>query len=72
MGWFGKTGKNDLLEVANAPYKSTLKFEEMFVCDPAAKHMGFKSWDGSSTPLFPKPQYIFLPVRNLQSVMVLT
>ncbi|GAO17220.1 hypothetical protein UVI_02057420 [Ustilaginoidea virens] len=45
VGWFGKTGLSDMMEVANAPYKSSMKFEEMFVCDPTAKHMGFKSWD---------------------------
>ncbi|EGX88077.1 phosphatidylserine decarboxylase family protein [Cordyceps militaris CM01] len=44
-GWFGETGRHDLLQVANAPYKSSHKFEDMFVCDPSAKHMGFKSWD---------------------------
>ncbi|KAG8408083.1 hypothetical protein J3459_018209 [Metarhizium acridum] len=27
------------------PYQSSMKFEDMFVCDPTAKHMGFKSWD---------------------------
>ncbi|KAK2591585.1 hypothetical protein QQS21_010713 [Conoideocrella luteorostrata] len=45
LGWFGETGTKDMLQVANAPYKSNMKFEEMFVCDPTAKHMGFKSWD---------------------------
>ncbi|KAG8407773.1 hypothetical protein J3459_018366 [Metarhizium acridum] len=29
------------------PYQSSMKFEDMFVCDPTAKHMGFKSWDGT-------------------------
>ena len=46
MGWFGETGLGDLVEVANAPKKSNLKFEEMFECDPSATHYGFKSWDG--------------------------
>ncbi|TWU74336.1 hypothetical protein ED733_006062 [Metarhizium rileyi] len=45
LGWFGKVGVHDLVEVANAPYKSNMKFEDMFVCDPDAKHMGFTSWD---------------------------
>ncbi|KAM3449910.1 hypothetical protein MY3296_006520 [Beauveria thailandica] len=44
-GWFGETGRHDLLQVANAPYKSEHSFEEMFVCNPTAKHMGYKSWD---------------------------
>lgn len=38
----------DLMQVANAPYKSEMKFEEMYVCDPSAEHFGFKSWDGKS------------------------
>ncbi|KAG5980067.1 hypothetical protein E4U55_004429 [Claviceps digitariae] len=44
-GWFGDAGIGDMMQVANAPYKSNMKFEDMFVCDPSAKHMGFKSWD---------------------------
>ncbi|KAH0497659.1 hypothetical protein TgHK011_004948 [Trichoderma gracile] len=45
LGWFGETGQNDLMEVANAPYKSSMKFDEMYVCDPTAKFHGYKSWD---------------------------
>ncbi|KFG81958.1 hypothetical protein MANI_026375 [Metarhizium anisopliae] len=45
LGWFGQTGMSDLVQVANMPYQSSMKFEDMFVCDPSAKHMGFKSWD---------------------------
>ncbi|KAJ9145338.1 Phosphatidylserine decarboxylase family protein [Pleurostoma richardsiae] len=45
MGWFGETGLKDVMHVANAPYKSSHKFEEMFICDPTSKHYGFKSWD---------------------------
>lgn len=45
LGWFGKTGLGDLMQVANAPYKTNLTFEEMFECDPKAKHYGYKSWD---------------------------
>ncbi|CAK7225745.1 hypothetical protein SBRCBS47491_005993 [Sporothrix bragantina] len=44
-GWFGKVGIKDLMEVANAPYKTDHKFEDMYVCDPTAKHYGYKSWD---------------------------
>ncbi len=47
IGWFGATGRHDLLQVANAPYKSNHSFEEMFECDPRAQHMGYKSWDGT-------------------------
>lgn len=46
-GWFGKTGYSDLMAVANAPYKTDHKFEDVFVCDPSKKHYGFKSWDGT-------------------------
>lgn len=53
QGWFGKTGVHDVMEVANAPYKSSFKFEDMFVCDPSAKHHGYKSWDGTYTFLAP-------------------
>lgn len=63
MGWFGKIGKSDLLEVANAPYKSSMKFEEMFICDPTAKHMGYTSWDGSSTAPFSLPNQIPTPIN---------
>ena len=36
----------DLMKVANAPLGTSMKFEEMYICDPAAKHYGFQSWDG--------------------------
>lgn len=45
-GWFGKTGKKDLMEVANAPGKTSFKFEDMFICDPSKKYYGYTSWDG--------------------------
>ncbi|PNP48507.1 phosphatidylserine decarboxylase [Trichoderma gamsii] len=45
QGWFGETGLNDVMQVANAPLKSSMKFEEMFVCEPSAKYYGYKSWD---------------------------
>ncbi|KAF2100194.1 hypothetical protein NA57DRAFT_64863 [Rhizodiscina lignyota] len=44
-GWFGPTGKKDLLAVANDASGTSLGFEEIFVCDPSAKHYGYKSWD---------------------------
>lgn len=43
-GWFGKTGVEDLAETANVG-RSSYSFEEMFICDPSAKHHGYKSWD---------------------------
>ncbi|KAM0446995.1 hypothetical protein ACHAO4_008974 [Trichoderma viride] len=45
QGWFGETGLNDVMQVANAPLKSSMKFEDMFVCEPSAKYYGYKSWD---------------------------
>lgn len=45
-GWFGDHAKKDVMQVANAPLKTSHNFEDMFVCDPSAKHYGYKSWDG--------------------------
>ncbi|KAF2859132.1 hypothetical protein K470DRAFT_219804 [Piedraia hortae CBS 480.64] len=45
QGWFGPVGKKDLIQVANAASNTSLAFEEIFQCDPKAKHYGFKSWD---------------------------
>ncbi|WRT70483.1 uncharacterized protein IL334_007481 [Kwoniella shivajii] len=44
-GWFGPTGLSSLEEVANKARGTNLKFEEIFICDPKAKHYGYKSWD---------------------------
>lgn len=55
-GWFGATGKQDIMEVANAPLKTSYKFEDMFICDPSKKHYGYKSWDGEYTPFLPVPR----------------
>lgn len=46
-GWFGEVGYKDLMEVANAPYRSSHKFEDMYECDPSKNYFGFKSWDGA-------------------------
>jgi phosphatidylserine decarboxylase len=43
-GWFGETGVKSIEHVGNLG-KTNRKFEDMFVCDPSAKHHGFKSWD---------------------------
>ncbi|KAI5865269.1 Phophatidylserine decarboxylase-domain-containing protein [Durotheca rogersii] len=45
QGWFSKTAVTDLMEVANAPLKTSHKFEDMYICDPTAEHYGFRSWD---------------------------
>ncbi|KAL1884152.1 hypothetical protein VTK73DRAFT_6821 [Phialemonium thermophilum] len=44
-GWFGETGKRDLLQVANAARNTEYSFEEMYICDPSKEHYGYKSWD---------------------------
>ena len=45
QGWFSEHGAKDMMQVANTPYKTSHKFEDMFVCDPSKKHYGYKSWD---------------------------
>ena len=53
QGWFGQTGQKDMMEVANAPYKTQHNFTDFFVCpDPKAKHHGYKSWDDFFTRKF--------------------
>lgn len=44
IGWFSEHGVQDLCATANVG-KTSYKFDEMFKCDPSAKHHGFKSWD---------------------------
>ncbi|KAB5536196.1 Phophatidylserine decarboxylase-domain-containing protein [Coniochaeta sp. 2T2.1] len=44
-GWVGEVGYKDLMAVANAPYKTDHKFEDMYICDPSKEHYGFTSWD---------------------------
>jgi len=46
QGWFSEYGQKDLMEVANAPLNTNHNFEDMYVCDPNAKHFGYTSWDG--------------------------
>jgi len=52
QGWFGEVAQKDMMEVANAPYKTNHKFEDFFVCDPSQKHYGYKSWDDFFTRKF--------------------
>ena len=47
LGWFGQTGITDIMKVANAPSGSSMKFQDMYICEPSAKYYGFKSWDGT-------------------------
>jgi phosphatidylserine decarboxylase len=51
-GWFGETGMGELMQVANAPRGTGLKFEEMYVCDVGREYYGYKSWDGRFVMLF--------------------
>ncbi|KAG0229754.1 hypothetical protein BGW42_001357 [Actinomortierella wolfii] len=56
-GWFGPSGYNDVVAVANVGIKTEqqqkpLSFEELFICDPSAPHHGFKSWDAYFTRQF--------------------
>jgi len=52
QGWFGPTGTKDVMEVANKPLNTSLKFDEFYVCDPSAKHHGYHSWDHFFTRQF--------------------
>ncbi|KAF2717458.1 hypothetical protein K431DRAFT_315730 [Polychaeton citri CBS 116435] len=52
LGWFGDTGRKDIMQVANAPYKTEHTFADFFECDPNAKHFGYKSWDDFFTRKF--------------------
>ncbi|KAF2168696.1 hypothetical protein M409DRAFT_21437 [Zasmidium cellare ATCC 36951] len=52
QGWFGDVAQKDIMEVANAPYKTAHEFEDFFHCDPKAKHYGYKSWDDFFTRKF--------------------
>ncbi|KAK7757227.1 hypothetical protein SLS62_000776 [Diatrype stigma] len=53
QGWFSEHGQKDLLEVANAPLKTSHeKFEDVYICDPKAKYYGYKSWDDFFTRHF--------------------
>ncbi|KAK3684516.1 hypothetical protein LTR37_020191 [Vermiconidia calcicola] len=52
QGWFSQTGRKDLMEVANEPYQTSHAFDSFYVCDPSAKHHGYKSWDDFFTRQF--------------------
>lgn len=52
LGWLGPEGKKELTRVANAPYKTNHKFEEMFICDPDKQYHGFTCWDDFFTRLY--------------------
>ncbi|KFZ22888.1 hypothetical protein V502_02633 [Pseudogymnoascus sp. VKM F-4520 (FW-2644)] len=48
-GWFGPAALQALTSVANAPYKTSLRFDEIFACDSSAAYYGFTSWDAFFT-----------------------
>ncbi|KAI1445063.1 Phophatidylserine decarboxylase-domain-containing protein [Annulohypoxylon stygium] len=45
QGWLSDHAVKDLMEVANAPLRTSHRFEDMYVCNPAAKYYGYTSWD---------------------------
>ncbi|ERF75430.1 hypothetical protein EPUS_00223 [Endocarpon pusillum Z07020] len=49
--WFSDTGVKELAKTANIE-ETSYSFEEMFICNPSAKHHGFKSWDDFFTRQF--------------------
>jgi phosphatidylserine decarboxylase len=51
-GWFGRTGCQDLMKVANTAAGTSHKFEDLFHCEPSAPHHGFTSWDNFFTRTF--------------------
>ncbi|KAL4772427.1 Phophatidylserine decarboxylase-domain-containing protein [Aspergillus nidulans var. acristatus] len=51
-GWFGETGKSNVMHVANLPLGTDHGFDKLFVCDPSAKYHGYKSWDSFFTRAF--------------------
>ncbi|KAJ9091712.1 hypothetical protein QFC21_007107 [Naganishia friedmannii] len=51
IGWFSEHGKQSIEEVANVG-ETDHRFEELFECNPKAKHMGYTSWDDYFTRLF--------------------
>ncbi|AEO60023.1 hypothetical protein MYCTH_2308819 [Thermothelomyces thermophilus ATCC 42464] len=51
-GWFCQAAFKELLEVANAPYNTSFRLEELYKCDPSKEHFGFKSWDDFFTRQF--------------------
>ncbi|PFH62672.1 hypothetical protein XA68_12543 [Ophiocordyceps unilateralis] len=44
-GWLGPTTLTALERLGNAPYNTTLRFEELYECDASDEFFGFKSWD---------------------------
>lgn len=51
IGWFSDHGTEDLAATANIG-QTNYKFEELFKCDSAAEHHGYKSWDDFFTRHF--------------------
>jgi phosphatidylserine decarboxylase len=50
------------MAVANGPYQTNHKFEDMYVCDPSKEHYGFQSWDEFFTrPVRPEARPIASP-----------
>ena len=45
-GWFSPSALAALTRPFSSDGAGTMKFEEIFDCDPHKLHYGFKSWDG--------------------------
>lgn len=50
--WFSPHGIKALEDVANAASGTSYTFDQLFHCDPSAKHHGYKSWDDFFTRQF--------------------
>lgn len=50
--WFSPHGIEALEQVANAASGTSYRFDELFHCDPSAKHHGYTSWDDFFTRRF--------------------
>lgn len=50
--WFSPHGIKSLEDVANAASGTSYTFDQMFHCDPSAKHHGYTSWDDFFTRQF--------------------
>lgn len=51
-GWFGPAGSKELTNTANLNGKTDYSFPDLYQCDPAAPHHGFRSWDHFFTRQF--------------------
>ncbi|PHH84954.1 hypothetical protein CDD83_1119 [Cordyceps sp. RAO-2017] len=43
--WLGPTTLQALEQIGNAPYNTSLRFDQIYQCDASAEYFGFRSWD---------------------------